>query len=153
MKQLPICLLCILLLTGCAGQTSTPETISQEVRAASFQLYCGDETGEGFLSRTVRLNEISAASVLASLVAQGVLPEDIVLISLSMEDTVLMLDFNQAFQDLLCSQGTTGERMLLGSVVNTFLSAYQTESVLITVNGAALESGHMVYDMPISFMD
>ena len=43
--------------------------------------------------------------------------------------------------------------MIMGSVVNTYLSAYDAESVFITVNGEILETGHMIYDFPITYME
>ena len=39
--------------------------------------------------------------------------------------------------------------MVVGSVVNTFLDAFQAESVYFTVDGQILESGHVIYDFAI----
>jgi hypothetical protein len=43
--------------------------------------------------------------------------------------------------------------MVLGSLVNTYLSAYQAETVLITVEGQILESGHVIYDFPMGYFE
>ena len=45
------------------------------------------------------------------------------------------LDMNQAFQKFLQSMGTAGEYVVMGSVTNTFLNAYDCEQVKITVEG------------------
>ena len=42
--------------------------------------------------------------------------------------------------------------MLVGSVVNSFLSAYGAETVTLTCDGAVLETGHTIYDEPLSLM-
>jgi len=65
----------------------------------------------------------------------------------------LNIDFNRSFADLICSMGTAGELMITGSVVNTFLSAFQAESVYFTVDGEILESGHVIYDFPLTFVE
>ena len=40
--------------------------------------------------------------------------------------------------------------MLLGSVVNTFLAAFGADSILITADGKALQTGHNVYNEPLT---
>ena len=39
--------------------------------------------------------------------------------------------------------------MLIYSLVNTFVQARGVDSVILTVDGAPLESGHEVYDYPL----
>ena len=68
-------------------------------------------------------------------------------------DTQLHLDLNEAFLMQPYTMGTTGEKMLIGSIVNTFLSAYGCESVLLTVDGQFFDSGHVVYDFPLGFFE
>ena len=43
--------------------------------------------------------------------------------------------------------------MITGSVVNTYITAFQAESVYFTINGNILESGHVVYDFPLTFTE
>ena len=61
------------------------------------------------------------------------------------------IDMNDAFLTQLRSMGTSGEYMLMGSLVNTFLDNYTAGSILVTVNGAVPESGHVIYDFPLTF--
>ena len=68
-----------------------------------------------------------------------------------MEGSQLFLDFNAAFSDQLVTYGTAGELMMIGSVVNTFLSAYGADTVMITVDGQIMESGHVIYDFPLAY--
>ena len=87
------------------------------------------------------------------LVVKGVVNQDVAVISCRREDAQLFLDLNQAFLDQLYTMGSSGEKMLIGSIVNTFLSAYSCETVLLTVNGEAFDSGHTVYDFPLGFFE
>ena len=61
---------------------------------------------------------------------------------------ICAIDLNSAFRDQLNSSGSTGEHMLMGCVVNTFLSAYEAQQLYITVAGETLETGHVIYDSP-----
>ena len=90
---------------------------------------------------------------LEAMVEAGVLNEDIQVNSIAREETQLTIDFNEAFRDLICSMGTSGERMIIGSVVNTLIVNYEVDAVSITVEGETWESGHVIYDSPMGFFE
>ena len=164
---LTIFMICILL-AGCVAPSESTEptvfTMTQtdpmeaptEITAPvllTYQIYLPNENADGFDIKTAEAPQISADIILAELQARGVLPETVAILAFGSEDNQLNIDFNQAFGDLVCSMGTSGELMIVGSVVNTFLSAFQAESVYFTVEGQILESGHVIYDFPIPFTE
>lgn len=174
MKRILTILLICVLLAGCAaaaGQqeptilpvietdptqlptTETEPPATQMPMLLVYQLYLPNDNADGFEVQTVETTEITADSVLAELQSRGALPESVAVNRFSSEGTQLNIDFNQPFADLICSMGTAGELMITGSVVNTYLSAFQAESVFFTVNGEILESGHVVYDFPLTFVE
>ena len=114
-------------------------------------MYVPNDNADGFHVITVDTKEISAETILSELKAQGVLPDAVAINDFNMENGFISIDFNQAFADVVCSMGTSGELMIVGSVVNTFLDAFQAESVSFTIDGKILESGHTVYDFALSF--
>ena len=159
MKKILI-FLCVLLLAGCCTpkpDVSTPTQASNHASSEplvteSYLIYLPLEGADGFERITLNVPEISPEGVLSELQNHNVLPETVMINQLEVKDIQLNLDFNQAFADLVCSTGTAGELMIIGSVVNTYLSAYQSynvECVLITVEGSSWESGHVIYDIPI----
>ena len=117
----------------------------------SYDIYVPNENANGFVVESISTEEISEATVLAELKKHNVLTEDVSINSFNVENNLITIDFNQAFADIVCSMGTSGEMMVLGSVVNTFLDAFQAESVYFTVDGEILESGHAIYDFAMSF--
>ena len=168
MKKLLSILLSCVLLSGCAinlqPQTIIPTDIVKPTDATestetqtdpteelvTFTVYTPDENLIGFIATEVTASRESA---LDALIAAGVMNEGIAVNTVELDGKLLKLDLNSAFADLINQQGTTGERMVMGSLVNTYLSAYQSETVLITVEGQILESGHVIYDFPMGFFE
>lgn len=172
MKRFLTVLLICALLAGCAvsadkeeptvlpiidseAPTTASEAPTEVLTPAmmTYQVYLPNDNADGFDTVTVEVAYIDHVSVLQELQSRGALPESVVINSFSSEGTQLNIDFNRAFADLICSMGTAGELMITGSVVNTYLSAFQAESVFFTVDGEILESGHVVYDFPLTFTE
>lgn len=128
--------------------TETTESVSS---LRSYSIYVPNDNADGFDMEIVSTEEISAETVLTELKNRNVLPDAVSMNSFGMDNGLITMDLNQAFADIVCSMGTSGELMIVGSVVNTFLDAFQAEYVYFTVNGQMLESGHTVYDSPMSF--
>lgn len=155
MKRFVLILLCCLLLAAC-GQTAetpadTPTAAPTESQLQSFTLYRGDDNAENLLSQQIQVPEINETAVIDQLILAGVLPEGTAVNTLAQEGTQLKIDLNDTFRNHLYTMGTAGEWILVGSVVNTFLSAYGAETVFLTVNGEIIESGHVIYDFPMEF--
>ncbi|MDO4453588.1 MAG: GerMN domain-containing protein [Eubacteriales bacterium] len=116
----------------------------------AIDLYYGDQNAEFIIKREVKVPQISPENLTAALTEQGILAPGTEVLSLKdrTEDgkKLLDLDFNEKFRETLFSLGTSGERIFMGSVINTFLRAYQADAIKITVEGSPLESGHAVYD-------
>ena len=181
MKRMIALLLCCLLLTACSlnatgGTTGTeaditapdateaptealtgalteaPTEAPTEAQPQSLTLYYGDDNAEFILSKEVQVAEITADTIVGQLISAGVLREGVAVNSMFQNGSSLFVDFNQEFANLVCSMGTAGEYIIIGSTVNTFLGAFQATSVTFTVNGQVLESGHAIYDFPLTFM-
>lgn len=112
-------------------------------------VYTSDEQAERFIINYVSVDELTADNVLAALINAGVLKDGVAVVNFESGKT-LKLDLNNDFQTGLSGRGTAGEYMMVGSVVNTFLKAFGADSILITVNGKAPETGHMVYNEPLT---
>ena len=133
-------------------ETAEPTTTPTEV-SLPMNIYIPDENAENFNTIPTTIDEVDADLILEMLIENRMLNEGIELNSVELVDSQLNLDFNQAFLDQLLTYGTAGERMMIGCVVNTYLSAYDAETVYITVNGEIMESGHVVYDFPMEFFE
>lgn len=177
MKKLIAMMLCCLMLAACAPNTPTPtdpptqpsetqpeptdteplptqtQPIETEPELVTFTVYRGNDNVDGLLSREAAVEQITAEVVMAALIEDGVVPADAAVNKLEQDGTQLSIDFNEAFLNHLYTMGTSGEMILIRSVVNTFLSAYGAETVMITANGEIIESGHVIYDFPLTFAE
>lgn len=115
----------------------------------TFTLYNSNDDATALVQETVEVDALTKENVLAALIECGILQDDIRILSLEVADQdgekVLNIDFSQEFGSYVASMGTAGEYMIMGSVSNTFLSAYGCEKVKITVEGGVLSTGHQEY--------
>lgn len=170
MKKITILILILFLLSACMqenrGNTTSPteETLNLSVTRNTtetrwnatpvvFSLYTPNEELTHFDIQEVEIEELSAEKIVQQLIDANVLNNNVSVLNTTKEKDNLHLDFNAAFRDQLLSYGTSGERFFIGSIVNTFLSVYGTKTITLTVEGNVLESGHVIYDFPLSYME
>jgi hypothetical protein len=109
-------------------------------------VYVGNENADGFNVKTAQMDEINAENLIKALQAEGAVAEGVKVNSFRDIGTNLILDLSREFADDVCSSGSAGEYIKVGCVVNTFLDAYGSSEILITVNNEPWESGHAIYD-------
>lgn len=176
MKKFIALLLCGLLLCGCAPSvavtepatepptemtteeptetiTEAPTEAPTEPHLVSVTVYYGNANADGFETTEFEMAEVTAEILVEKLIEAGALNERVILDSMEADGGQLTLDFNSAFADQINTMGTSGERMMMGSVVNTFLTAFDAGTVSVRVDGQILESGHVVYDEPMGFIE
>lgn len=121
----------------------TPEGIRLHV-------YSGDESAENIVQHTVYVNEITENTVMRELTEALEMDENAGINSISFGtyggDKVVMLDLNQAFEEYVNKLGSSGEYIVMGSLTDTFLDCYQSELLLVTVDGKVLKTGHNIYE-------
>ena len=167
MKKLIPLLLCCMILCGCVFPGTPAETEptggvteietapatdpSTEPETITVTIYYGNGNADGFETAEVQVEDLTMDILVEQLIAYGVLAEDVRIRTMEIDGTCLILDFNNAFADHANTMGTSGEMILFGSVVNTFLTAWpEAESVYITANGETIETGHNVYDFELT---
>ena len=169
MKKLIALLLCGLLLCGCTPEAQPTEPVTDPTEEPSVQMatipetvpevltitiYHGNANADGFETTEFEVEKLNTDVLMEKLIEVGALNEDVVLASMQFKDGGLVLNFNDAFLAQLNTMGTSGERMMVGSVVNTFLAAFnKVDKVSILVSGQIVESGHVIYDEPMGFFE
>lgn len=119
---------------------------------AVVRLYRNDATAEHFLAFGMRLDGDAVTAEALNGVMDGLVFENGAALNTITADNAghIQADLNDAFAAQVRSLGTTGEYFLVGGIVNTLLDAFDGTDVTLTVNGAALETGHNVYDTALT---
>ena len=153
--------------TGTAAQTEQTKDAGAPAAAASKEVkvnvYYPRDDGTGLLpvSRTVKLEkEDKYTAALKSLLTgtkekgqTNVIPKKAKLRSVTVKDGVATVDFSKELQQNF-SGGSTGEEMLVGSIVNTLTDFPEVKKVQILIDGASVEalSGHLDLSEPLPRM-
>jgi len=66
-------------------------------------------------------------------------------------DEDITLDMNATYGEAVTNTGTTGEYLLVGTVVNTLLAFFTKDFIFITIEGAPLKTSHAEYGEPLTF--
>ena len=156
-KPLLALALLLVLLAGCAagGTPKAPEEpdtpAEPENERVLVTLYEGNETADGLNASTAELSSLTGAALTDALTAIGAIPAGTQCLHCSsgaLEDGAirLSLDLSVDFEEGIRVMGTAGETMMLASLVNTFLEAFQADALALTIEGEPLETGHNRYD-------
>lgn len=115
----------------------------------NIKVYYSNSDASGFESEEVAIGSLSSNEVLKALVDKGVLPVDVSLLSFKEfekdNEKLLELDFSDKFITYIKTLGTSAEYYIVGSIYNTFLDAYRSDKIHITVNGDVFTTGHAEY--------
>lgn len=145
--------------SGAASETLLTEEASQDTEAADEEqskpvnavIYYGNTNADGFEKKDVQLDALTPENLIAELAAVDVVSGDTQVNSFDRTDQSLQLDLSGDFSTYVSGMGTDGEYLVIGSLVNTFLTAYGADEISVTVDGQDLETGHAVYDQPLGF--
>lgn len=124
----------------------------QEQQGVPLTVFYGNDTAEFLLSRTVMVPEINAGEIIGQLQEAQVIGGDVTLLCMEIgSDGCMSLDFNEAFGQQLGMYGSAGEYLMVGSTINTFLTAFpECDRVRILVEGEPCSYGQMDYSQPFA---
>ena len=120
-------------------------------KSVTINLYNPNANADGFDVTKVSIPKVTPTNVVKELAKKQDSYKGVVARGFTQKKTHVTVDFNAKFQENICKMGTAGETMMLGSFVNTMLDACNAKTITITVKGKALETGHNIYDKPLTF--
>lgn len=147
--------------------TPTPALQAQPVANATpvlidTAIYLPDETGTSLVISLVPAED-SPRGLIAALVAAGALPDvdygknitcTVAKEELNYEDVLYVgvfvhLDLSDAFAEAVRASDASAQRMTLQSLADTFLTHYDADWMLLSIEGADLQTMYARYDRPI----
>lgn len=154
-------LLIMFSVTGCTNETAAdikapeiqPESGEEAVEAVNVLIYYGNAAADGFEQKEVEIKGLTPQNLISELAKLNVVSIDTEVIAFEQDGKALKLDLSKGFSKYLNMMGSSGEYIVMGGLVNTFLDAYDGENILITVEGEMLETGHTSYEGPLTFFE
>lgn len=139
--------------TSASSTADTTNTTGSNSEPQQYQitLYLPNSDASGFTKQDAQTDG-TVASIVSLLADAGAIPEGSEVLDSNIDATgVSTINMNAVFGQAVKSSGTTGEYLMLGSLVNTILTYYDLEDITLTVEGSTLETGHATYDTPLQF--
>lgn len=144
-------------LSGCGStKNDTPQdgtdretTIETEQASREITLYVGNGNADGFVTETVVLEAVIPENIIAALAEKNVVSDEVKVLAFEDAGETLTLDLSKEYQEYVSSYGTAGELIAVGGVVNTFLDAYDADTITILVEGKSWDTGHAEYSGPL----
>lgn len=96
-------------------------------------------------NETVQQESLNETVLWELLKENEIVPADSRILSFQVSRSKIELDVDTVFGEWLRGFGTTGEREIMGCIVNTYLDAYEAEEIKITEEGQTLTTGHAEY--------
>lgn len=179
---LALTLLCAMVLAGCdeqkqgeagsktvvsssSGSSSSSSSSSQsgsKAQLVNIKVYYPDENATGLVAveKSIKDTDNKYQAAVEALMAgtekkglANVFPKKAKLLQVTVSGKVAKVDFSRELQKNFVG-GSTGEEMLIGSVVNTLTEFPEIQKVQILVDGQEVEtlSGHMDLSQPLPRM-
>ena len=104
-------------------------------------IYKSNENADGFDTETVSLDALTPENIMAALI-----DADVKVLDFKQEEDTITLDLSKTFEEYVNQMGTAGEYATVGSVVNTYLDAYDAKAVSLLVEGGTWSTGHAEYE-------
>ena len=116
-------------------------------------LYVGNDNADGLEQTDAYLDALTPENLVDALISAGGIPKGTKVLSFdrSADGMQLTLNLSKAFATGVGRMGTAGESVMLGSLVNTFLDAYDAQILVLQIEGKPLETGHNVYEEPFGY--
>lgn len=129
---------------------SEEETQQPEVEVA---IYYGNGASEKLNMEMSSMEQVTAENLIDALVRHNIVSLGTKVNSFEEREEngvkTLHLDLSKTFHEYLKTMTKEGENVILSSMAATFLSAYNAENMVITIDGSVLETENAVYEEPL----
>lgn len=130
----------LMTVSGCGKQENSNRGDNQ------ITIYKSNANADGFDTEEVSLDALTPENIMAALIDTGVVPSDVKVLDFKQEEDTITLDLSKTFEEYVNQMGTAGEYATVGSVVNTYLDAYDAKAVSLLVEGGTWSTGHAEYE-------
>lgn len=139
-----------------SGETRTKPEQTEALQQTQVTVYYGNSGSMELKYEDAAIEQLTPENLIDSLAKHNIVSLDTKVNSFEEEEDadgkVLKLDLSRSFKEYLKTMSENGEKVILASVTNTFLEAYEAKLIQITVEGDSLETSHGSYEEPMGYI-
>ena len=113
----------------------------EESKEIPLTIYYPNDTADGLNNKTVTINHLTAYSIINALAENKVVPSGTTALKFDSSNKIGYLDVSSNIYN--GNYGTTEEQLMLDSIKETFLKAFNLEKIKLTVNGSPYSGPHL----------
>lgn len=138
-------------------ERETERETETEEQETELTIYYSNETADGLEAELVTVTELKPEIIIGYLAKHNIVAIDTKVNTFFIEEDgdrkVIRMDLSEAFGEYINTMGTSGEAVIMTALTNTFLEAYEADSMKLLVDGKVLETGHAVYEEELTHME
>lgn len=140
-----------------AIKTQKVETQEEDVVFEEVTIYYGHGASSELNTEVVALEQLTAENLIAALAKHNIVSLDTKVNAFEEQEVdgakIIYLDLSKGFREYLKTMTQEGESIIIASVTDTFLEAYDADAIVLKTDGVALETNNASYEEPLSFCE
>lgn len=121
-------------------ETNSTNTVEKDEKT-NITIFIPNDNADGLNKKEVTVNHLTAYSIVNALSDNGVVPKATKALKFDVKNKIGYLDISSSIYDL--NSGSSAETLMLDSIRETFLKAFNIEKIKLTVDGKPYTGRHI----------
>ena len=121
-------------------ETNSTNTVEKDEKT-NITIFIPNDNADGLNKKEVTVNHLTAYSIVNALSDNGVVPKATKALKFDVKNKIGYLDISSSIYDL--NSGSSAETLMLDSIRETFLKAFNIEKIKLTVDGTPYTGRHI----------
>lgn len=121
-------------------ETNSTNTVEKDEKT-NITIFIPNDNADGLNKKEVTVNHLTAYSIVNALADNGVVPKATKALKFDVKNKIGYLDISSSIYDL--NSGSSAETLMLDSIRETFLKAFNIEKIKLTVDGKPYTGRHI----------
>lgn len=140
--------------TTLTEEGTTENTTQEQLKNVTTSIYYGNKSADGLKAEEKTFGELTETNLIAVLSRHNIVSIDTKVQKFEVTEengkVIIYLDLSKQFNDYIGMMGINGEYIVLAGLTNTFLDAYDADSMVLTIDGKTLKTKHDTYEKPFA---
>lgn len=124
-----------------AESTTENTTTTEKNEKVNISIFYPNDNADGLNEKKVTINHLTAYSIINSLADNKVVPSGTTALNFEIKNNIGYLDVSSSIYN--SHSGSSGETLMLDSIRETFIKAFDLQKIKLTVNGSTYTGSHI----------